>query len=152
MANGHGGPRTPAKPAPVSGPGKLSRRTDGGPGAKLSAPTGMDYGAHKALMQQERTSAMAGPSPAMHVDAAPPQSPAPAGSPGTPDFGAASARPDEPITHGVDIGPGAGPEALGTAPANAPDGYLSGLLEQASTTDTTGLLGQLYLMAEQRGV
>jgi len=29
MANGHGGQRTPRNPAPVSGPGALSRRTDG---------------------------------------------------------------------------------------------------------------------------
>lgn len=29
MANGHGGARTPANPAPVSGPGAMSRRTDG---------------------------------------------------------------------------------------------------------------------------
>lgn len=31
MANGHGGHRTPSNPAPVSGPGALSQRTDGGP-------------------------------------------------------------------------------------------------------------------------
>lgn len=29
MANGHGGARTPANPAPVSGPSSMSRRTDG---------------------------------------------------------------------------------------------------------------------------
>ena len=29
MANGHGGYRRPTNPAPVSGPGALSRRTDG---------------------------------------------------------------------------------------------------------------------------
>ena len=27
----HGGKRTPGNPAPVSGPGQLSQRTDGGP-------------------------------------------------------------------------------------------------------------------------
>ena len=30
MANGRGGYRQPSNPAPVSGPGALSKRTDGG--------------------------------------------------------------------------------------------------------------------------
>ena len=44
MPNGHGGYRKPEHPAPASGPGRLSKRTDGGPGQKLANYTGLDYG------------------------------------------------------------------------------------------------------------
>ncbi len=52
-----GGKRTPDKPAPVSGPGALSQRTDGGAGSDtqpLRTPTGGDYGAAKALTEQQQ--------------------------------------------------------------------------------------------------
>ena len=146
----HGGYRRPSHPAPVSGPGALSRRTDGK--QPMSAPTGLAYGDRQALMAQERVAPMSGDTsaPKLNIQSAPQQG----GGGDLPavGFGDPSTRPDEPVTHGVDIGPGGGPEALGVAPQNTPDGYLSSTLEQASTTDTTGLLGQLYLMAQQRGV
>ena len=41
MAGNHGGKRTPRNPAPVSGPGQLSRRTDGQTTTEM---TGMGYG------------------------------------------------------------------------------------------------------------
>lgn len=46
-----GGPRQPSNPAAVSGPGRLSQRTDGQP---LRAPTGGDYGERQALLAQQR--------------------------------------------------------------------------------------------------
>lgn len=46
-----GGYRRPRNPAPASGPGSLSQRTDGQP---LRAPTGMDYGERQQLMAQQR--------------------------------------------------------------------------------------------------
>lgn len=48
----------PKNPAPVSGPGKLSQRTDGGPGSgsqPIRVPTGGDYGAAKASEDQQRS-------------------------------------------------------------------------------------------------
>ena len=54
---GSGGPRQPANPAPVSGPGALSARTDGGPGSKtqpIRKPTGLGYGEAGALEAQQR--------------------------------------------------------------------------------------------------
>ena len=150
MANGHGGYRKPASPAPASGPGALSKRTDSS--QPMRAPTGMDYGDHKALMAQESTAPMAQTPSAPQLDI--PASPqgGGAGYQG-PGMGDPSIRPDEPITHGVDIGPGAGPEALGQAPAGEqPDGYLTSLLGRLSDSDTTGTLAQLYLIAQQRGV
>lgn len=150
MANGHGGNRTPANPAPASGPGRLSKRTDGGPGQKLQTPTDQPYGAREELLQQERSAPM---SQADSVQ--PAQVQAPAGAPpfAGGEFGAPTQRPGEPITHGADIGPGGGPEVLGmSAPGAMPTGYITNMLQALSATDTTGTLGKLYLIAKQRGV
>lgn len=46
-----GGYRRPRNPAPVSGPGAQSQRTDGQP---MRAPSGMDYGERQQLMAQQR--------------------------------------------------------------------------------------------------
>ena len=47
MAEQHGGKRTPRNPAPVSGPGRLSRRTDGGPAQVNAQMTGRRYERHE---------------------------------------------------------------------------------------------------------
>jgi len=95
-----GGYRKPKNPAPVSGPGKLSRRTDGGPGSKQAMKeirTGK-YGESKQLMEQQQGAPMAGnPAPAPRV-----QAPA---QPLTPLF-APTERPNEPVTAGMGFGPG----------------------------------------------
>lgn len=72
------------------------------------------------------------------------------GAAGAVPFDAPSQRPNEPITHGVDIGPGAGSEVLGMQAQ--PTGYLTNMLQQMSASDTTGTLAKLYLIAQQRGV
>lgn len=155
MANGHGGQRTPANPAPASGPGRLSKRTDGGPGQtqKLMVGTDAPYGDREALLAQERSAGMS-----QQPNNTPMQLPSGGGGGGGGDaggtpFGAPSQRPDEPVTHGVAIGPGAGPEALGYPTGQQmPTGYLTDLLSKMSTTDTTGTLATLYEIAKQRGV
>ncbi len=51
----HGGARTPSQPATSSGPGRFSKRTDGGPAdktANLVAPGGT-YGSRQALEGQQ---------------------------------------------------------------------------------------------------
>jgi hypothetical protein len=63
-----------------------------------------------------------------------------------------SQRPDEPITHGVDIGPGAGSDIMPAAQQPMPDGYITNLLSALSATDTTGTAAQLLISARQRGV
>jgi len=45
---------TPRDPAPVSGPGALSRRTDGGPSQPIRTPTGLPYGDRQALEESQR--------------------------------------------------------------------------------------------------
>jgi len=64
---GKGGYQAPANPAPVSGPGSLSRRTDGGPGSKQAQRyiAGMpNYGDGQDMMQIQGGAPMAAtPSP-----------------------------------------------------------------------------------------
>jgi hypothetical protein len=151
----HGGYRKPANPAPVSGPGAHSKRTDGGVSHQaLSAVPDQGYGEQKAQLDAQRQAPMAGAAP-MPQAAPVPQGGGGAGASMASDFDFAgpSQRPDEPITHGVDIGPGAGPEALTFQPTTGqPDGYLTNLLGSLSPTDRTGTLAQLYQIAKQRGV
>ena len=120
---GAGGYQQPTNPAPVSGPGNLARRTDGGPGAKQPVMTLPDakYGEAKAFKQQEQgapMSALGGmPSPA--GPGGPPAGPGPGGPAGQamPDMPVPlsdpTQRPDEPVTHGADAGPGPGSASLG---------------------------------------
>jgi len=107
-----GGDRQPANPAPVSGPGQLSRRTDGGPGdAKqpVRIPTGGDYGDATQLMKLQQAAPLAA-SPGGNVDLA-----SLLGGGGGQDvtpLNAPTQQPDTPVTDGAALGPGAGPEAL----------------------------------------
>lgn len=157
----HGGYRKPANPAPVSGPGAHSRRTDGGVSHQaISAVPDQGYGDAKEQKDAQRAAPMAG--------TAPMPSPAPLAGGGSGGgggaaqsdrvpFGAPSQRPDEPITAGSAHGPGPGPEALSYGnlapnPGYQPDGYLTNMLGSLSAGDQTGLLGQLYQIAKQRGV
>lgn len=156
MSNGHGGHRTPAKPAAVSGPGAHSRRTDGNFQSVSVAPD-QPYGAVKQQMNEQRIAPMAGkeqlptPTPVSQPTQSADDFQMPAYSGGA--FNAPSARPNEPITAGAPFGDGPGPEALSITPQAAmPTGAMTRLLQQMSATDTTGLIGQLYAMAKQRGV
>lgn len=148
----HGGYRAPANPAPVSGPGALSRRTDGGPAQVLSAAPDQAYGQQKAQLDAQRAAPMGGATPPPKT-AAPGQGAAPGQMPGYSggDFNAPSARPGEPVTHGVDVGPGGGSDALGILPTPAQGtGQMTALLQRLSSTDTTGILGQLMQAAQAR--
>lgn len=110
MANGHGGYRRPSNPAPTSGPGKLSRRTDGGPadqGQRIASGGG--YGDRKDMEEIQSGAAMQGggnPGGDMGL---------PAGGPAPVPLSADSQRPDEPVTAGAPVGAGIGPEAAGIA-------------------------------------
>lgn len=103
---GRGGYRRPSSPAPVSGPGALSQRTDGGPGQPIRLPSGGKYGERAELegLQQAAPLAATAGGDAVSPGVSPPSV--------TP-FGAASERPDEPVTFGSPSGPGPGPEVLG---------------------------------------
>ena len=101
-----GGYRKPANPAPVSGPGKLSRRTDGGPiqGAK-EISSGGKYGERKELAELQSGAAMQGnPTPSMPTpQVSPPREP-------ITNLFAPTERPQEPVTAGSPVGPGRTPQ------------------------------------------
>ena len=99
-----GGYRKPENPAPTSGPGALSQRTDGGPAQGAKYMSGMPYGQN--TMDQQTSAPMAGKS-----------EPTPMEMPT--ELMAPTTRPSEPITSGVDIGAGPGSEAMGQLPNKA---------------------------------
>jgi hypothetical protein len=100
-----GGYRKPENPAPASGPGALSRRTDGGPAQGAKYMSGMPYGEN--TMDQQTAAPMAGRA---EVPSTPRVAPMPT------SLMAPTTRPEEPITSGVDIGDGPGSEAMGQLP------------------------------------
>jgi hypothetical protein len=113
MAGQQGGYRQPRTPAPVSGPGALSKRTDGGPTEGMSSPVntqapkympGLGYGKGGENMANEQSAPLAGNPVA--------SAPAPELVP----LSAPTMRPNEPITTGVNIGPGPGSEAMPSLP------------------------------------
>jgi hypothetical protein len=126
----------------VSGPGKFSVRTD--------LPASQNYGDRKAMQEQiagaptARTADVRG-LPTGQVQAAAQAAPQP---PVTELF-APTQRPNEPITSGVAVGPGPGPEVMGY---NGQSEKLSDILSQMLPYDTDGEIAILYQQAVSRGL
>lgn len=144
----HGGYRQPSNPAPVSGPGMLSKRTDGGAIDGMQAPAtqpqryipDLGYGKGKEMMEQQAGAPMAGNTIPQYEPPVVPQS-VPLGAP--------TMFPEEPITAGVDFGPGPGREALRIPnTAFAP----SHTIRQIAQQDTTGETELLYRALLDRGL
>lgn len=156
MSGQHGGYRAPQNPNAVSGPGKFSKRTDGGAAQVMSTVPDQPYGSVKQQLAQQRVAPMAGQAPMAPAAQAAAQQGQQAGSPPYQGgaFNAPSARPNEPITTGVDIGPGAGSEALSTIaqPSQQGTGAMSAMLQQLALVDTTGVIGKLLTSAQAHGV
>jgi len=109
-----GGYQKPSAPAPVSGPGALSKRTDSGPGAMQGAKyiAGLPYGQGQEFQDMQTMAPMeAAPAipSASSVGSAPAQ--LQAMQPPVP-LSAPTQRPNEPVTTGIAEGPGAGPEVM----------------------------------------
>ena len=125
-----GGYRQPMNPAPVSGPGALSQRTDGGATEGLTQPqqrySGMAYGENKSVNDQQGGAALAG-------------NPFPMADLLTLD--APSARPNEPITHGINLGAGAGITYKNPNGFNASVNYISNQLGAGNSTAVEGVNG-----------
>lgn len=141
-------------PIGVSGPGALSQRTD--MSQPVRVPTGLPYGQAGALAQQEQASAVAqDPSvPASAAATAPAQSPVQAmGAQPPADLNTPSQRPGEPVTHGADSGPGADSSILTARPGlPAGGGQISQAISLAAASDPSGVLAQLLVAAQQRGL
>ena len=107
-----GGYQKPSKPAPVSGPGAMSKRTDSQP---VRNPGGMPYGENADFQDIQSSAPMAATrTPQTQGQRA-------ASQPGATPIGLAAPteRPDEPLTEGNPLGPGAGPDVLSVLPPRA---------------------------------
>ena len=147
MAGQQGGYRQPSNPAPVSGPGALSQRTDGGAidgmqPVQTQAPKympGLGYGQGQANMANQQAAALAGnPTPQV---ATPAVQAVPLSAP--------TQRPNEPITAGVDFGPGPGSEAIQIPnTAQSPSHTVRTLAQK----DPSGEAEMLYRFLQRRGL
>lgn len=136
-----GGYRKPNNPAPMSGPGALSQRTDGGPAQGARYISGLPYGQGQETYNQQTAAPMSGGSP---------MPPAPAGMPmelPTPLM-APTARPNEPITSGIDLGDGPGSGAL-NLPNQQPT--LATTIRKIAQYDTSGDAELLYALISEYG-
>lgn len=128
----------------VSGPGKFAKRTD-----LQYQPDQYGQGVEMTQQMQGAPLAKAAATPsATNTDvrqAA--MKAAPAQEPLTPLY-APSTRPNEPITHGVDIGPGAGSSVLSMGKATE---KLSDILVKMLPFDTDGSIAVMYQNALARG-
>jgi len=133
-----GGYRQPSNPAPVSGPGALSKRTDGGATEGMTQPaqyiSGLPWGEGQSTYDQQTSAPMAG-SQSMIPDVVPLSEP--------------SMRPREPITSGIDLGAGVGSEALMSLPQ--PDTRPSVVMRQLAQYDPSGDAELISQMLEEQG-
>lgn len=117
----HGGQRTPANPAPVSGPGALSQRTDGGATQAGMVAPGGEYGSRQEMQAIQSGAPMQGRA-------------------SLPALTDPSAMPDEPVTSGASLGAGLSPQAAGILDD-----------QQATNEQLRPLLRGLELMANLPG-
>ena len=130
--------------AGVSGPGKFSKRTDGMSFQSTEYGSGVENTANKAGAPLAKTPDVR-PTSRSEMGMAPSQM-----EPVTPLY-APSQRPDEPITSGIAMGDGPGPEVLGIN-TGVPAESLSNILAQMLPYDTNGEIATLYEQAVSRGL
>jgi hypothetical protein len=114
----------PNSPAPVSGPGALSKRTDGGPAQKLMDLPDAKYGENATYMGDQRGAPLAQSPTPQAAPAGPPSNPA---ADNVVPFSEPSQRPGEPVTSGAAMGAGPGVEALGLHPQQVESGDMQTL-------------------------
>jgi hypothetical protein len=132
-----GGYRKPNNPAPVSGPGSLSQRTDGGPAQGATYIPGLPYGQGQATYDQQVAGSMAGnPIPQNTLEDLQP-------------LLAPTSRKDEKITSGIDIGDGPGSIALGRLPNQEPT--IKQIARDLAQYDVSGDSEMLFRMLDDAG-
>ena len=129
--------------AGVSGPGKFSKRTDGLSFQSTEYGSGVEQAAIKAGAPLAKTPDVR-PTSLSEQGMAPSQL-----EPVTPLF-APSQRPDEPITSGIPLGAGPGPEVLGMR--SAPVEKYSDTLAKLLPYDESGEIAVLYQDFVARGL
>ena len=123
-----------------AGPGKFSTRTDGLSFESTEYGSGVQNAAIKAGAPMAKTPDVR-PTSRSEMGMAPSQQPV------TPLF-ASTQRPDEPITSGIAMGAGPGPEVMGAAPMRI---KTSDTLAKLLPFDDTGEIAVLYQEALARG-
>lgn len=128
MPRGRGGARTGT-------PGTAyTNRTDlNTPKLPVQTATGQEYGMATQQANAQRA-----------VPMAPQATPLP--QPGSMPYISPTERPNEPVTSGIDYGPGPGADALGTAPRNLPT------LQQLSSNGGSQLMDQLAIFSARMGL
>ena len=124
-----------------AGPGKYSTRTDNLQMGSTSYGEGVETQAIKSGAPLSKTKDVR-PARAGDVREAATQGP-------VTELYAPSQRPGEPITSGVAVGPGPGPEVMGY---NGQSEKLSDILSQMLPYDTDGEIAILYQQAVSRGL
>lgn len=108
--------------APVSGPGRLSRRTDRSPQQKIRTLPDAQYGEASEFNSLQKQAPLANtPKTPDGAPVAPGTQPGSMPLSSVIPLNAPTQRPDEPVTAGSNFGPGPGPEALGNASGQAAD-------------------------------
>ena len=141
MAENRGGFRPTA---PQNNPANVSANGGAGQSGTQAAKyiPGMPYGEGQTTMAQQQAAPMAGP---VSSNSSNPMS---AALPSITPLTAPTERPNEPVTAGMDFGPGAGSEAL-----NLPrERSLSEVLASMIDVDPTGEVQDLYNFVASRGL
>jgi hypothetical protein len=139
-----GGYQAPNNPAPVSGPSGLSKRTDGGPTQGAKYISGLQYGQGGETYSNQVAAPMAGNTmgSAAMGDSGLVQMEMPT------ELMARSTRPNEPVENGIDIGPGAGSEALNLPTTKEP---ISVTMRKIAQFDPTGEAEIIYSTLAEYG-
>ena len=127
-----GGYRKPSNPAPVSGPGSLSQRTDGGPTQPATYIPGLPQGEGQATYDQQIAAPMMGAVTMEDIQ----------GPEVTTDLSAPTEFPNEPIHHGASWGdsPTINPNSIGGISGSNP----VNIVYRMMAYDTSGKLEALY--------
>ena len=149
MAGEWGGKRTPSNPAPVSGPGQLSQRTDGGPQQVQADMTGMPYGENAEFNTMQSMAPMSASPSARSPRSSARKASQAGGMSATPLF-SPTQRPDEPVTAGAPFGPGDGPMGMTSNNGQTP-GALASTVKKMVAADPTGDSMRLLAIVERLG-
>jgi hypothetical protein len=139
-----GGYRAPSNPAAVSGPGALSQRTDGGPTQGAKYMSGLPYGQGQENYSNQVAAPMAGNT--MGASAT--------GGSGLvqmempTELMAATSRPNEAITSGIDFGDGPGSEVMNLPTTKEP---ISITMRKIAQFDPSGEAELIYSTLAEYG-
>lgn len=139
-----GGYRKPNNPAPVSGPGALSRRTDGGPTQGAKEMSGGQYGERQEMQSLQTSAPMAGNRTPVRQSMMPKVTP----------LTAPTERPDEAPEVGMPFGAGPGPEILDSyaMPSRQAARPLSAILADVARFDDSGEVNAILEYLTDRGL